>query len=137
MKRAIKAVFIILCSIAVALALLIVISSIIYSPEYIYRTIVNGESKITDYRLFAKRIIAKSSILYTYVYNLDNDLGRAEISYHSGDEQKTQSLDALPEHNGTTSCIVIHGDKVIYEGHFNGYGIRLRLRFRRSNLSIR
>jgi len=46
-------------------------------------------------------------------------LKRAEISYHSGDEQKTQSLDALLEHNGTTSCIVIHNDKVIYEDYFN------------------
>ena len=121
MKKALKALLIAICSVVGAFVLLLIVSSVIYSPEYIYRAVVNGESKITDYRVFPERVIAKSSNPYTYSYNIVDTFGSSEISHLSEGEVKTQNLDDLLEQNGTTSFIVIKGDKVIYEQYFNGY----------------
>jgi CubicO group peptidase (beta-lactamase class C family) len=121
MKKAMRAIIVVLCAITGAFVLLLIISSILYSPEYIYRVLSNGESKITDYQIFPTRVIAKSTDPYTFDYAIDDSFGSAAVRYRSGDAQTTQSIDDLLKENGTTSCIVITGDKVIYEEYFNGH----------------
>jgi hypothetical protein len=44
--------------------LLVLVSSIIFSPQYVFRTIVNGDSDVMDYTVFPERIIHKSSQPY-------------------------------------------------------------------------
>jgi hypothetical protein len=114
-RKTVKTFLIILGCPVGAAALLLIVSSILYSPEYVYRCVVNGESKITDYKIFPEHLIAKSSKPYSYAYDLDETLGETEFSYQTGGELKTQALDYLLEQIGTTSCIVIRGDKVLSE----------------------
>jgi CubicO group peptidase (beta-lactamase class C family) len=121
MMKALKVSLLIFSCIAGALVLLIIVFSILYSPTYIWRILSNGESKITDYRIFPERTIAKSSKSYNYAYALDEDFRNLTIQYKSGGQQAAQNLDALLERNGTTSCIIVHRDKILYEAYFNGY----------------
>ncbi len=121
MKKALKTTLITLGFIAAALAILLIVSSILYSPEYVCHCIANGESKITDYTMFPERVIAKSSDPYAYTYAIDDTFCDREVSYRSGGEPATQKLEDLLAQNGTTSFIVIQNDIVICEQYFNGY----------------
>lgn len=121
MKKALKTLLIILCSIAGAFIVLMVVSMFLYSPQYVYRCIVNGESKITDYQIFPERVIAKSDEPYAYAYDIDDAFCGRQISYQSDGELITRNLEELLKQNGTTSFIVIQNDQVIFEQYFNGY----------------
>lgn len=121
MKKALKTLLIILCSIAGAFIVLMVVSMFLYSPQYVYRCVVNGESKITDYQIFPERVIAKSDEPYAYAYAIDDAFCGRQISYQSDGELITQNLEELLKQNGTTSFIVIQNDQVICEQYFNGY----------------
>ena len=122
MKKAIRIIAITIGSILVALLLLVGISCIIYTPEYIYRCITNGEGKTSDYLLFPERAIEKSSNPYQYGYRLLNDLGALEVQYTEKGQLRNQTLDVLAQRTGTMSLIIVHKDEVVYEKYFNGYG---------------
>lgn len=122
MKKVLKIFTIAAGTVAGLFILLIAVSAVLYSPEYMYRILVNGKSKITDYKLFPQRVIEKSGRPYVYCYNIDPSYNSLDISYKSKGESKTEKLDALAEQNGTTSLIIIKGDEVVYEKYFNGYG---------------
>lgn len=121
MKKPLKVSLIALGCLAGALALLIVVSMILYSPEYIVRVLVNRGSKITDYRVFPERLIAKSDNPYHFEYAPDENLGSLPVQFTSSGKQATGTLGALLAENGTTSLIVVRGGKVVYEEYFNGY----------------
>lgn len=119
MKKISKTVGWILGGLAAAAVLLLLVSCIVYSPQYIYRAIVNGESKITDYTFFPEKVISKSATPYHYEVALDDALESLTIATNDGG---TVPLSELLEKNETTSTIVIHDDRVVYEQYFNGYG---------------
>lgn len=122
MKKALKiAAWVLGCVVAVSV-LLVGICAIIYSPGYIYRAIVNGESKITDYKFFPKRVIAKSAKPYQYEYALNDALGLKDIRFETDGAEQTLPLEELLAGNQTTSFIIIQDDKIVYEQYFNGYG---------------
>lgn len=121
MKRLLKILVIIAGSAAGLLLLLFAVSAILYSPEYIYRAVANGESKITDYKIFPERVIVKSGNPYSYAYDINPAYDGLDLSYRAKGGTETGKLDALAEQNGTTSLIIIKGDKVVYEKYFNGY----------------
>jgi CubicO group peptidase (beta-lactamase class C family) len=121
MKKPLKASLIALGCLAGALALFIAVSMIMYSPEYIVRILVNRGSKITDYQVFPERPIAKSDSPYHFEYALDDSLGSLPVAYTSGGKQAAGTLGALLAKNGSTSCVVVKGGKVVYEQYFNGY----------------
>ena len=125
MKTKRKAFKVIISSVAVVLGLFIVliaVSAILYSPTYMYRVLANGDSKITDYKIFPERVIAKEGQTYTYQYALDDTLPDLQISYASDGKVKVQSLSDFIESTDTTSFIIIKDDKIIYEQYSNGYG---------------
>lgn len=121
MKKFIQITLLAVLSLAGFLLAVLVVSAAVYSPTYMARILRNGESKITDYRLFPERIIAKGEHVYTYESQPDEVLPQAEIRYLSGGEQRTRPLEQLLEENGTTSCLVIKDDVLVYEAYFNGY----------------
>lgn len=109
----------------IALAALIIFvagSAALYSPEYIYRVIVNGESGIEDYRFFPERAIPKSSQPYQYAYDIDESVGTMSVQYNAPDgSTRTAQLMDLLKANGTTSLIVVRDDTVIFETYLNEY----------------
>lgn len=119
--KALKAIFITLGCLVGAFVVLLIVSAILYSPEYVIRVIGNGESKITDYQIFPSKVIVKSTTPYKYEYNPDDSIGSLEVTYAFKGKPKTSPLDKLAAGNGTTSLIVIHQDKVVNETYFNGY----------------
>jgi CubicO group peptidase (beta-lactamase class C family) len=121
MKKFIRITLLAVLSLAGFLLAVLIVSAAVYSPSYMARILVNGESKITDYRLFPEREIARGERVYTYQTLPDEALPQAEIRYLSGGEQRTETLEQLLEENGTTSCLVIKDDVLVYEAYFNGY----------------
>jgi CubicO group peptidase (beta-lactamase class C family) len=121
MKKVLKVAAWVVGSIAAALVLLIAISFVLYPPKYMIQILQNGESKITDYQVFPERVIAKSSKPYQYEYALDDSLGEKTVTYSVKGEKKTLALDEMVAENSSTSFIVVHNDKVVYEKYFNGY----------------
>ncbi|MHC1694051.1 MAG: serine hydrolase domain-containing protein [Eubacteriales bacterium] len=121
MKKLLRAIIITIGSVTILLVSVLLLSAVIFSPEYIFRVITNGESKITDYMVFPERLINKSTNPYTYTYALKDDFIKAQVNYESDGNIKTIPLDEVLKNNGTTSFIVIHDDKIICEEYFNGY----------------
>ncbi len=121
MKKIIRIALITGGSIIAALFLLVTVSCLVYSPEYIYRCIVNREGKTSDYLFFPERVIEKSSLPYEYEYNLDAGMGELNIQYTMKGVSHNQTLDMLAQSTDTTSLIAIHNDEVVYEEYFNGH----------------
>lgn len=121
MKKKVRIALISMGSIITLIILLIAVSCAIYTPEYVFRCVSNGESKISDYMLFPARIIEKSANPFQYEYAIDRSLADTNISYTTKGQMLKQPLDVLAAGTGTTSLIVIHQDKVLYEKYYNGY----------------
>lgn len=100
---------------------LILVSSILYSPRYVFRTIANGNSDVMDYKVFPERIIHKSSRPYQYDYDIDDSLKALPIDYEYKGKARTKRLDTLLKDTDTTSFIIIQNDKVVLEEYYNGY----------------
>lgn len=121
MRKPIKIAAIASGTIIAALIIFIIVSCILFSPEYIYRCVINQEGKTTDYLFFPERVIAKSATPYHYQYDIDSTFNDLDIQYTVKGKLQNMSLDALAESNDTTSLIVVHNDAVVYEKYFNGY----------------
>jgi CubicO group peptidase (beta-lactamase class C family) len=121
MRKPIRIAAIVSGSIIAALILFIIVSCILFPPEYIYRSIINQEGKTTDYLFFPERIIAKSAKPYHYQYNIDSSFNDLDVQYTVKGKLQNKPLDSLAESNDTTSLIVVHDDAVVYEEYFNGY----------------
>lgn len=101
--------------------LLIVVSSIMYSPEYVFRTIINGNSDVMDYKVFPKRVIQKSSQPYHYEAAIDDSLPSMTINYTNNGKRQSMPLQTLLKETDTMSFIVVQNDKVVMEEYFNGF----------------
>ena len=120
-KKTTKLLLIFLAIPLIGSVLLVLVSSFIYSPQYVIRTIVNGDSDVMDYKVFPERIIQRSSQPYYYKYNLNESLKTMPIDFMSKGKGRTNSLDALLKETNTTSFIIVHEDKVLLEEYYNGY----------------
>jgi CubicO group peptidase (beta-lactamase class C family) len=121
MKKKIRIAAIVAGGFVGALLLLVGISCIVYTPEYVFRCIVNREGKTSDYLFFPERIIAKSSNPYQYGYKPNDSLGTLEVSFLKKGKMSSRLLDELAQSTDTTSLIVIHKNEVVYEKYYNGY----------------
>lgn len=101
--------------------LLVFVSSLLFSPQYVFRTIVNGNSDVIDYKIFPERIIQKSSQPYHYKYNLNNSLKGMSIGYTYKGIDRNKTLNRFLKETNTTSFIIVHDDKVVMEEYYNGY----------------
>ncbi|PKM83932.1 MAG: hypothetical protein CVU86_09365, partial [Firmicutes bacterium HGW-Firmicutes-11] len=121
MKPNRKAIVLVIGFAVAAVLLLLLVSAVIYTPEYMIRVLTNGESKVSDHSFFPERTIEKSDSPYSYLYKNEDSLDEFLISYESEGESKHASLLNLLEENDTASMIVVHKDIVIYEKYLNGY----------------
>lgn len=122
MKNRKRVIFVSFGSLIGLLLMVIAISAMIYSPDYMYRVLINGESKVTDYQFFPERLIQRSTDPYDYQYEIDKNMGKLACIYTDLDgEQHTEPLLSILKNNDTTSIIVIQDDTVQYEKYLNGY----------------
>ncbi|RHW43538.1 class C beta-lactamase-related serine hydrolase [Neobacillus notoginsengisoli] len=105
----------------IASILLIFVSSIMFSPQYVFRTIINGNSGVEDYKIFPKRVIHKSSHSYQYDVDIDDSLKSMTIDYTFNGKPQSKPLSSLLKDSDTSSFIVVQNDKVVIEDYFNGY----------------
>lgn len=120
-RKAIRITAIIGGSILAAALLLVAVSCVIFTPEYIYRCIVNQEGKTTDYLFFPERKIEKSAAPYQYAVRPDSAIGALDIQYTTKGQPRNQPLGELAKRTATTSLLVIHHDEIVHEEYFNGY----------------
>ncbi|WP_284036944.1 serine hydrolase [Neobacillus sp. 114] len=120
-KKTTKLLLIVITIPLIGSVLLVLVSSLIFSPPYVFRTIVNGNSDVMDYKVFPERMIQKSSQPYNYKYNLDESLKAMSIDYMYRGKGKSKPLGLFLQETNTTSFIIVHDDEVVMEEYYNGY----------------
>jgi CubicO group peptidase (beta-lactamase class C family) len=106
----------------VGLALIILIgSSALYSPTYIFRILRHGESDYYDFMIFPERHIAASPMPFYYVTSPDGVLSDLIVDFNKGGENLQKPLDEFLSGSDTTAFIVVRDDTLVYEGYFNGF----------------
>lgn len=118
MKKNIKRIIIFLSGIV---ALIVIFSSIKYSPEYMYRVFKYGESDVNDYKIFPERIIQHSANPYYYKVKPTNGLEDHKISYTYNGKAHEKGLSLFLEENNSTAFMVVHNDNIVFEQYYNGY----------------
>jgi CubicO group peptidase (beta-lactamase class C family) len=98
------------------LVLILVVFSLIYSPEYVSRALRWGDSDVYDYQKFPERHMAASDNPFFFKEERNEALVQAYFeSYPSVDDLKT-----LIEDTSTQALIVIQDDTILYEGYSSG-----------------
>lgn len=104
----------------VVVALIIVwlgAAAVIYSPEYVGRVLAWGESDQGDYlNNFPLSPLAPSPATFSFEEAPDEEKVRGVFESALG----VPDFDAFLAENETQALIVIHDDKILYEGYFNG-----------------
>ncbi|SCY56784.1 serine hydrolase domain-containing protein [Alkaliphilus peptidifermentans] len=104
--------------IVIMFSAILVFSIVSYSPEYMYRILRYRESDVNDYNIFPERTIASSANPYYYeekAMALEDKL----ISYTYNGEIHEKELKKFLEDTQTTSFIIIHNDKIVFEQYYN------------------
>ncbi|MFZ7942575.1 serine hydrolase domain-containing protein [Neobacillus sp. 19] len=120
-KKTTKLLLIIFTIPLIGSVLLVLVSSFIFSPQYVFRTIVNGNSDVMEYNVFPERIISRSSQPYFYKYSLNESLKTMPIDYMYRGKGRTKPLDTFLMETNTTSFIIVYDDKVVMEEYYNGF----------------
>lgn len=118
MKKTILRSLVIICLTFISI---IMFSVVYYSPEYMYRVIIYGESDVDDYNIFPERTIQHSAKPYYYEMKVNYTLEDIVINYKYNNKDYEKTLIDLLEDTKTTSFIIIHEDKIVYEKYLNGY----------------
>jgi len=97
------------------LALFLVIAMFVYSPEYVFRTMVWQESDAFDWQKFPFHPLEAAPT--SYHFDTAPDPHVAELF---ADLAGTDNWDRFLEENDTQAFIVIQDGKILYENYFNG-----------------
>lgn len=117
LPRAVRLIGRVLVAIAGLLTVWLIVAGVVYSPEYVRRVLVWGESDQRDYlENFPSRALDASSSPFTFGVALDEDQVRSAFEPAFG----VDDLDAFLGSVDTQAFIVIHHDQIIYEHYFNG-----------------
>jgi CubicO group peptidase (beta-lactamase class C family) len=97
-------------------AIILGITSLVYSPEFVLRLLRWGDADVYDYQKFPERELAPSDTPFEFSSNLKED------QVHSQFEQlaNLDDFDSFLEDSHTQAFIVIQDDAVVYEQYFNG-----------------
>jgi CubicO group peptidase (beta-lactamase class C family) len=98
-----------------AIVLWLAIVMIVYSPEYVYRTIVWQDSDAFDWQKFPNHQLTASATPYHFAEAPDP---RVEETFQ--EIADTDNWNKYLEENSTQSFIVIKDGTVVYENYFNG-----------------
>lgn len=92
--------------------------AIVYSPEYVYRTLKSRESSVNDYlNGFPQRALETSGTPFRFSEG-ESSQARDVLESALG----TTDLDAFLDETDTQALIVIKDDTILYEGYGDGYG---------------
>jgi CubicO group peptidase (beta-lactamase class C family) len=96
----------------------------VLGPEYVRRIVLWGNSSVADIDHFPARRIAAPGIPFRFVDAPDEPrvaaAFRHAIAREPGAEQGQADFRAFLARNDTTGFIVAKGDRLLYEGYFNG-----------------
>lgn len=82
-----------------------------------------GDASVIDYKIFPKRNFNIGDNVFNFKYALQNETVEQifnSLDYMTG--KRIQDFNRFLRYTLTSSFIVIHNDKIIYEKYFNGYG---------------
>src|SRR5215213_10923416 len=103
------------------LALVMVVVGYLLAPHfYLTRTIFWGESDYRDLEKFPARTIHNGPSV-SHFDKLPADNPYASQIEDIGNRSTNGSFENYLEASGTTSFLVVHDDKLLYERYFNGY----------------
>lgn len=106
----------------IGLVLIILIgSSVLISPTYIYRILRHGESDYYDFMIFTERHIAASPMPFYYLTSPDGILSDLIVDFNKGGENLQKPLDEFLSGSDTTAFIIVRDDTLVYEGYYNGF----------------
>jgi len=97
--------------ILIIVALAVVTSVVMYSPEYMIRILRYGESDINDISIFTDHKIESSSKPFKYSTAINEGIGEILI-------RDSGELSELLEQSSTTSFLVIQNNTLVYEKYF-------------------
>ncbi|MHA2502254.1 MAG: serine hydrolase domain-containing protein [Candidatus Kariarchaeaceae archaeon] len=100
----------------VFLIIILLISVIIYPPEYVFRVLTRFDAGYEDIDYFDTREIASSAIPFEFETGIDPDTLRKFSELGIVDNMETWLEDSK-----TAAFLVIENDTLLYEGYFNGY----------------
>jgi CubicO group peptidase (beta-lactamase class C family) len=117
--RIIGKTFLWLIGIFVGVILIAIIAySLIYSPEYVLRVLMWGNSDVYDYQKFPERVIDPGSHVFYFEENLDED--RIKTIFET--QALIDEMESFIEISDTQALIIIQDDTVLYEKYANGNG---------------
>ena len=96
--------------------LVVIIFSLIYSPEYVLRVVRWGDSDVYDYQKFPERGMAASDKPFFFEEGQNEALVQAHFESHP----LVDDLEAFMEETRTQALIVIQDDMIQYEGYGSG-----------------
>ncbi len=116
-KKAGKALLWLLAGLLGLIVLGLLVASVVYSPEYVYRVLVWQESDYGDFMdNFTHRTLHAASEPFIFDLAPDEDRVRRAFEASLG----VSDFDAFLEAADTQAFIVIQDDQILYENYFNG-----------------
>lgn len=97
-------------------------TSLYDSPGYALRLLLYGQSDINDHHIFPERIIQNGEKV-SVLEKADGPIPQTIPWFDPMTRQeRVEKLDELLALTDTNAFIVLHNDKIVYEGYFNGTG---------------
>ena len=117
-RRIAKVIGLLIAGLLVLLLLLIVTGMIRYSPEYVARALLWGDSTVDIYREhFPARPVAAPAEPFLFDEAPEST---AEVAQLWESILETPDLDAFMTEMNTEAFVVIQDDNILYEGYYNG-----------------
>ncbi len=98
------------------LAIFLLIMSVVYSPEFVWRCLFSGEETVYDYQIFPERKLEASNNPYSF----KSDLDEAGVKAAFEANPNVGNLEELLASTGSQAFIIIQDDVIRYEKYFNG-----------------
>jgi CubicO group peptidase (beta-lactamase class C family) len=116
-KKATKVILWLFAGLVGLIVIGLLVASVVYSPEYVYRVLVWQESDYGDYmNNFPQRVLHASPEPFIFDSAPDEDRLRGVFESILG----VDDFDAFLAAADTQAFIVIQDDKILYEKYFNG-----------------
>jgi CubicO group peptidase (beta-lactamase class C family) len=115
-KRVGKILLWVVGSLAVIFLAAVLIFSIIYSPEYVFRALRWGNSDVYDYLKFPERQIDKAAVEFHFVEG-SNEI-EVEDTFES--DPLIEDLDTFINETSTQALLVVEDDTLLYEQYGEG-----------------
>jgi CubicO group peptidase (beta-lactamase class C family) len=112
-----KAILWVAGSVVVIILAAVIIFSIIYTPEYVFRALRWGNSDVYDYLKFPERQIDKAAVEFHFEEQLN--IGEVEEVFES--HPLVDNLDTFIQDTSTQALLVVEDDTLLYEQYGKGF----------------